>query len=139
MKGLWVKRLPEFVQPVVAASSGPPAEFTKIADSIVDAMTPSQIQRVQAQPSNEISELRAAVIELGKKFEKFSTRSRSRSGGPSAQRSRSKNRPAYDSGATGDECWYHKKYGRNAQKCRSPCRHKRQQNPQPAAALSATK
>lgn len=123
LKGLWTKRLPEFAQPVVAASAGTPAEFTKVADSIVDAMASSQINSVRAQPSAEISELRAAVIELGKKFENFSTRSRAASRGPNI-RSRSNNRPAYSDNTTGYECWYHQKYGRNAQKCRSPCRHR---------------
>lgn len=122
LKGLWAKRLPEFAQPVVAASSGSAAEFTKIADSVIDAMTPSQINRVQAHSSTEISELRAAVVELSNKFQAFSTRSRSR--GPTTQRSRSKSRPTYNINATGFECWYHKKYGRMAQKCRSPYRHK---------------
>lgn len=66
LKGLWTKRLPEFAQPVVAASSGTPVEFTKIADSVVDAIAPNQINRVQTGSSNEINELRAAVAELGK-------------------------------------------------------------------------
>lgn len=122
LKGLWTKRLPEMAQPVVAASSGPPSEFTKIADSVVDAMTPSRIQRVRAQPSTEINDLRAAVVELTKKFENFSTGSRSRD--RKTQRNCSKGRPPYNPNASGYECWYHTKYGRNAQRCRSPCKHK---------------
>lgn len=124
LKGLWTKRLPEFAQPVVAASSGSPAEFTKIADSVIDAVTPNQVNRVVDKSVNEINDLRAAVFELGKKFEQFTTRSRSRSRKPMAPRAVSHNRPAYSSNTSGDECWYHKKYGRNANKCRSPCRHK---------------
>lgn len=121
LKGLWTKRLPDFAQPVVAASSGTAAEFTKIADSIIDAVALNQVNRVQAKPSDEFNELRAAVIELSKKFDQLSTRSRSRR--PTTPRNRSQSRPAYSGNTTGDECWYHKKYGRNAQKCRSPCRH----------------
>lgn len=122
LKGLWAKRLPELAQPVVAASTGSPAEFTKIADSVVDAMSPSKINQVRVQSSNEIDELRAEIAELSKQFDKFSTRSRSRT--RNVQRNRSKSRPAYNNEATGFECWYHKKYGLNAHKCRSPCRHK---------------
>lgn len=126
LKGLWTQRLPAFAQPVVAASSGTPVEFTKIADSICDAMASSQVNQVASGPSSELSEIRAAVVQLTKKFENFSTRSRSRSRSrkPTVARNRSQNRAPYSSDATGDECWYHKKYGRNAQKCRSPCRHK---------------
>lgn len=124
LKGLWTKRLPEFAQPVVAASTGTPAEFTKVADSIVDAMASNQINNIKARSSDDIKELRAAVVELGRKFEKLSVRSRSRSR-RATSRNRTQTRPAYDNNnTTGDECWYHKKYGRNAQKCRSPCRHR---------------
>ena len=30
LKDLWIKRLPDFAQPVVAASTGTPTEFTRI-------------------------------------------------------------------------------------------------------------
>ena len=79
LKGLWTKRLPDFAQPVAAASTGTPAEFTKIADAIVEAMTSNQIGSVQSRQSKEISKLHTAVVELGKKFEGLSTRSKSRS------------------------------------------------------------
>lgn len=128
LKGLWTKRLPEFAQPVVAASTGTASEFTKIADSIIDAMASNRINRIQQQPASEISDLREAIIELGKRFERFSTRSRSRSRKPTTTRNRSPSRPAYASDARGDECWYHKKYAANARKCRSPCKHKKQVN-----------
>ena len=127
LKGLWIKRLPEFAQPVVAASTGTPTEFTKIADSIIDAMASSQISSIRQGQSDEINELRVAVVELGKQFDKLSTRSRSRARKPIASRGRSENRPAYIEKATGYECWYHQKYGRKARKCRSPCKHSKRQ------------
>lgn len=48
LKGLWVKRLPEIVQPVVAASNGTAVEYTRIADSVVDAMSSSRINAVSS-------------------------------------------------------------------------------------------
>ncbi|XP_065356495.1 uncharacterized protein LOC135950899 [Calliphora vicina] len=133
LKSLWIKRLPDVVQPVVAASSGPATEFTRIADSIVDAVSARQINVISKHETSEIDELRAAVHNLTKKFEKFTTRSRSRSRhqtrNPSRIRARyqSPNNAAGEgsSNSTTNECWYHQKHGRNAQKCRSPCRHKR--------------
>ena len=77
LKGLWIKRLPDIVQPVVAASTGQALEFTKVADSIVDAMATTQINRVEKRPVTEITELQAVVAELSRKFERFSTRGRS--------------------------------------------------------------
>ncbi|XP_075155997.1 uncharacterized protein LOC142229322 [Haematobia irritans] len=126
LKGLWTKRLPDFVQPVIAASTGTPAEFTKITDSVVDAMSPNQINHVQAS-SSELADLRLAVVELGKKFEKLSCRSRSNSRRPTVRRNRSRSRSSHQNNGSSEECWYHRKYGRNALKCRSPCSHARQQ------------
>lgn len=125
LKGLWTKRLPELAQPVVAASSGTAAEFTKIADSIVDAIAPSHINKVETTQPNEIEGLRVAINELSKKFDKLRSRSRSRNRRQSNfhPRSRSRNRSQAAGTSTGalDECWYHKRYGRDARKCRSPC------------------
>lgn len=118
LKGLWIKRLPDVVQPVVAASCGSASEFTKIADSILDAVSTNQVRAVATH--SEIDDLRAAVASLTKRFDKFTTRSRSRSR-TNGGRSRHKSSTNEESS---DECWYHKKYGRDAQKCRSPCRHK---------------
>lgn len=121
LKGLWIKRLPDFVQPVVAASSGSAAEFTKIADSILDAVSTNQVHAVATHTHGDIEDLRAAVASLTKRFDKFTTRSRSRNREP---RSRSRHKSSTNEN-TSDECWFHRKYGRNAQKCRSPCRHKK--------------
>ncbi|XP_017487668.1 PREDICTED: uncharacterized protein LOC108376018 [Rhagoletis zephyria] len=54
LKGLWTKRLPEFAQPVVAASSGTAAEFTKIEDSIIGAVVPHHVNGVESRVTNEI-------------------------------------------------------------------------------------
>lgn len=121
LKGLWIKRLPDFVQPVVAASSGSAAEFTKIADSILDAVSTNQVHAVATHTHGDIEDLRAAVASLTKRFDKFTMRSRSRNRDP---RSRSRHKSSTNEN-TSDECWFHRKYGRNAQKCRSPCRHKK--------------
>ena len=66
LKGLWIKQLPEFAKQVVAASTGTPIEFTRIADSIIDTMASSQINSIRQRQSGEINELRATGAELGK-------------------------------------------------------------------------
>lgn len=137
LKGLWTKRLPEFAQPVVAASSGSAAEFTKIADSIIDAVVPHHVNVVESGVTNEINQLRATVEDLGKRFDRFSVRSRSRQRSVSRYRPRSTNRSARVSSPVSSgssQCWYHQKYGTNARKCRSPCRYRHR-----AAALTTEK
>lgn len=68
LKGLWTKRLRSFAQPVVAASTGTAEEFTKIANSIVDAVSPAHICKLSKESSTDMSELGAAITELSKKF-----------------------------------------------------------------------
>ncbi|XP_017474837.1 PREDICTED: uncharacterized protein LOC108365344 [Rhagoletis zephyria] len=133
LKGLWIKRLPEFAQPVIAASSGTASEFTKIADSIIDAVSPHQVSQVRNQAA-EISQLRSTIEDLSKRFERFNLRSRSHSRSRSRpiattyHNTQSANRPpdARDGSASSPniECWYHQKYGANARKSRSPCRRR---------------
>lgn len=133
LKGLWAQRLPEAARPVVAASTGSAAEFTRIADSIVVVLSPRTVNQVTSNPLNDVGELRTMINELKAKIEQNS-RSRShsrkrnsnfghrRSQTPSS-RSNSNNRNGNDNNGNGNdgECWYHATYGSNARHCRSPC------------------
>ncbi|XP_075162744.1 uncharacterized protein LOC142235374 [Haematobia irritans] len=127
LKSLWIKRLPDVVQPVVAASTGPASEFTKIADSIVDAVSTSHIRAVSSSSHDPMEEIRAEIASLNKRFEKLTTRSRSRN---RAAQSRTRYKSSGNesrqirNSPTDAECWYHQRHGRSARRCRSPCRHK---------------
>ncbi|XP_036343606.1 uncharacterized protein LOC118752857 [Rhagoletis pomonella] len=132
-KSLWTKRLPAFAQPVVAASSGTASEFRKIADSIIDAVTPQHVHRVESGGSSVINQLRTSIEDLGKRLDRFSVRSRSRNRQQSTNnfRPESSSRPDVQGSKPGSsassanyQCWYHQKYGTNARKCRSPCRYR---------------
>lgn len=140
LKGLWAQRLPEVARPVIAASSSAAAEFTKIADTIVDALAPRAVQQVTAAPVNELDELKKVIAELRKEIKNLPTRSRSqtRSGDRQRQRTSSNNgtrnnnansNTANNNTSNADECWYHQKYGNDARKCRSPCRRAARSTP----------
>ncbi|XP_036340712.1 uncharacterized protein LOC118750084 [Rhagoletis pomonella] len=120
LKGLWTKRLPEAAQAMVAASTGTAAEFTRIADTIIDTLVPYQDNVVSTSRQDEIHELRTAVAELSKSFQKLTSRLRPRNhkNGNTA-RSNSRSSPS-----SSDLFWYHKKFVKNAQNCRILCRHK---------------
>lgn len=126
LKGLWIKRLPDIAQAVVAASTGNAADFTKIADSIWDALSTNNIRAISKSGPSEIDDLRQAIADLTRKFENFTSRSRSRSRNAKSRvrhKSSSKGKDQGDNSSGSVECWYHHKYGRDARKCRSPCRH----------------
>lgn len=130
LKSLWTQRLPESARPVIAATTGTSTEFTRIADTIVDALAPRTVQQMAAAPLDELSALKAAINELRTQISSFPRRSRSRSrGNLSNQRTQT---PANGAAATSNSpanadpelCWYHQKYGPEARKCRSPCRNR---------------
>lgn len=118
LKGLWSQRLPEAARPVIAASTGTAAEFTRIADTIVDALAPRHVHAAAANPLSELDDLKAVVAELRQQIQNMPRQSRTQSRGTSRQRQRTPaNRSAptaADASAESDECWYHQKYGRDA-------------------------
>lgn len=132
LKGLWSQRLPEAARPVIAASTGTAAEFTRIADSIVDALAPRTINAATTTTAlSELDELKAVIAELRQQIQSFPQRVRLRSRGTANQRPRTPTNNGTNASTNAnnntesDECWYHQKYGRNARNCRSPCRHNR--------------
>lgn len=130
LKGLWAQRLPDTARPVIAATTGTAAEFTKMADTIVDALAPRTVQQVVAAPLSELDELKAVIAELRTQINKMPRQSRSRSRGRSNQRQQTptsnnaNNANANAANVDPELCWYHQNFGRNAQKCRSPCRER---------------
>ena len=87
-------------------------------------MATTQINRVEKRPVTEITELQAAVAELARKFERLSTRGRSNARTRAFSRSTCNNNNNHASQPSSNECWYHRKYGVYARKCRSPCSRK---------------
>ncbi|XP_067620901.1 uncharacterized protein raw isoform X3 [Eurosta solidaginis] len=106
---LWISRLPPTAQPAVIASTADLAAKLRIADAIVEANSLQSTQVSAVSSGTEISSLRddiaqisAEIQHINKKFENLSSSVRS---------------PTNDSNI----CWYHRKYGRQATKCRDPC------------------
>lgn len=132
LKSLWAQRLPETARPVIAATNLSAVEFTRMADTIVDAMAQQRtVQQVEAAPLSEINALKAAIDELRSQIRNFPRELRSRSRNrDSNQRQQTPAGNATNSNASTsaaadpDLCWYHQKYGRDARNCRSPCRNR---------------
>lgn len=150
LKGLWAQRLPEAARPVIAASTGTSNEFTKIADSIIDALAPRAVRQttvaataVTTTPLSEMDELKIVIAELRNQISNMPRHSRSRSrgggNGNGGQRSHTPANPSNNQSSNTNNgnssnanpvvnadpelCWYHQKYGNNARNCREPCRN----------------
>lgn len=142
VKNIWTKRLPIYAQAAVAACTGGPTEYLKIADVIVEtisvqvnsveptgasyvatAYTPPTHRPPIATQKNEINELCTTINELTKRFDKMmSERSRPRNRSYN-ERKGSHQRQRSKTPANTDECWYHRKYGSESRNCRAPCKH----------------
>ncbi|XP_017474118.1 PREDICTED: uncharacterized protein LOC108364785 [Rhagoletis zephyria] len=118
---LWLSRLPPYAQAAIIATNVPTVDKLKIADSICESfqLREGQVHEVSNPPHTSEADLRAEVAALRQRFDEVAN-------GRKVRRPRSRtparNRDASSGGAS-DLCWYHSKFGRNARKCRQPCKY----------------
>lgn len=139
---LWASRLPPHAQAAVIASTGDTANKIVIADAIVDSMGLRQINAIDPHVQNAamaapnvletkaidpILDLRKEVARLTKKLEQLLSnkprgrgRSRSRSRNDERHHSRRERDPSLGT------CWYHRTFGDESRKCRTPCSYGQQ-------------
>lgn len=138
LKTLWLSRLPQAVKQILSASKDELDDLAKVADKIWESTNESCVSAVKIGSSTESDPLTSAVRLLTEKLEQFTKRmsdnpsanSFSRSSTPFRGRSRSRGRQSnsnngsHTSNNNNDDelCWYHKKFGDNATKCKSPCK-----------------
>ncbi|XP_073830410.1 uncharacterized protein [Musca autumnalis] len=124
LRTMWMQRLPTHIHAILSTSSESLEAIAKMADKIADVSTPSGISSVAvgntsfdlSAMSKQIEVLTAAVQQL------HETRSRQNS----SSRTRSNSRT--NSNASGI-CYYHRRFGQRANKCRQPCTFKSNQKP----------
>ncbi|XP_011051610.1 PREDICTED: uncharacterized protein LOC105144423 [Acromyrmex echinatior] len=116
LKSLWLQRLPQQVQGILASSKHELEELSQLADRITDVLStgvnavatvaPTKTSSVDPQISALIDRVDKLVVHLSRDRSRASRNSRR-----SRSRSQSKNKP----------CWYHRRFGGNAVKCTQPC------------------
>lgn len=119
MLELFLQQLPTSVQSILAAISPMTIEkAAEVADRVmevtpmqVSAFSVTSVDSIENRLLEEIKKLNLRVDELSRGT------GRDRSRGNSARRSRSKSQTKKF-----DTCWYHYKFGENAQKCTPPCK-----------------
>lgn len=116
LKSVWMSRLPPNVRSIISISSDPLDKLAVLADKIFEVSDSPHVNAVALQPSGSPTQtslekqVSLLVKEVAELKTKFTQRPRSRS--------RSRNRSEPD-----EVCWYHRKFGDKATKCRKPCRN----------------
>ncbi|XP_075990305.1 uncharacterized protein LOC142985955 [Anticarsia gemmatalis] len=136
LRTIWSSRLPSNVQTLLASQPNANLEaVADLADRVQDIVSPSQVAaasspssgRTMQDMAGEIAELRKAVKDLTTQMRQ---RSRSPSRSRARRRSRSGSRRSDSSHRKHPLCWYHYKFGANANSCVKPCDYRPSGNSQ---------
>lgn len=128
LKSLWLTRLPNNIQIILAASNEDLSRLAEMADKIIELVTPSYIHEANANISQtstislerQVADLTQQIHELRTSLrDSKNNRSYSRNRSRDRKRSHSRNRP-YKEPRDG-LCFYHTNFGPKAQKCNRPC------------------
>lgn len=132
LKTLWLKRLPNQVRAILAASSEELGALSVLADKIVETLSGNGICSIGSGSSSEYSHSQSSSPNLSvleqqisnlsdklNRLEAFGYQSQSSRG---RERSRQNNfRGRSRTRSPGKFCFYHERYGSKARNCRSPC------------------
>ena len=123
LRELFLQRLPPNVRMVLASTNSATSleDLAELADKVMEVAAPS-ISNITPSPSlaAEVEQLRGEVTRLEKMLKKLvHHRSSSRHTSRRSPTPTSNTQPT-DSPAD-PLCWYHRKFGSQAQKCKSPC------------------
>jgi hypothetical protein len=120
LRELFLQRLPSNVRMVLATIESDNLEtLAQTADKIMEVASPSNnVYNVNSHsPSTpEVTQLRSEVQDLRKLIDKLISTTR-----PPRARSPRPRPASSPSAQQSDICWYHQRFGANAQKCRPPC------------------
>lgn len=130
LKMLFLQRLPPNVRAVLSINDGSLSKIAEMGDKIMD-LSPqiATVSEARAVPANSAADttldpysqesLGSQIAALTAEIRRMATKPQRRS------RSSSRGRQL---AASNDVCWYHRKYGGNAERCRSPCSYQPSKN-----------
>lgn len=109
MKVLFLQRMPDKIKPVLSIRDGTLTKLAEMADKMLEA-SGSMVATTSVAQNSEYNSLQEQIASLTAEIRRMkSPSSRSRS----LSRSRRNKEEVL--------CWYHRKFGKNAQQCREPC------------------
>lgn len=122
LKNLWLQRLPVTMQHVLSTHAGSLEELAQLADVMFDISEAPQIQAISPDQGNNFDDLVNVVRQLEAKVESLKKDFR---GSKESNGQKSRHRSSTPSKASSvnkhDTCFYHRKFGKKATKCRKPC------------------
>lgn len=131
LRNLWMQHLPKQTQAILAVHTGGLAELALLADKIAEVAPSTTIAAVSAtsseNTSGELNLLKKKIDDLTRLVNNLATRNprergRSPSAGREGGRSSSVGRETISLQLrTNPLCFYHRKFGDKATKCRHPC------------------
>lgn len=120
LKMIFIQRLPSNIRPILTCHDGTIEKLAEMADKITDASN-SHSSTVAAVNNDPISN-NSGERKLAEQIELLTAEIRRlKVTNPERSRSLSRNRGGSRSSSRSGMCWYHRKYGNDAQRCREPC------------------
>lgn len=123
LKTLWMQRLPTTIHTVLATSTEPLDQLALHADEMFDISDHSAVQAISSPADIQFNDLVNVVHSLDGKIESLKTyfrEPRNRNGRSSRSRSLTPVKKTASDSKSG-LCYYHKQFGKKANKCKKPC------------------
>lgn len=124
---LWQNHLPTSVRSVLAATTLTDVDkLADVADKVMETSKPIDISGISVNESSLASALEKLTVEVAelRKDNTSMRRNFNQQGQGSRSRSRSRSRRPFTRPNANDKkrlCYFHHRFGKNAQKCREPC------------------
>lgn len=123
LKMLFLQRLPANIRTVLSINDGSLSKLAEMGDKMIDLVPHVAAVKTDPVPAsvdlysqeNLVDQIAALTAEI-----------RRLKSGPERTRSRSVSRRRNEGESS--ICWYHRKYGGRAERCRSPCKYQQQKN-----------
>ena len=122
LKMLFLQRMPQHIRPVLTISDGTLAKIAEMADKLTEAPQVAAVASVPVPTSNtsagkvldQMDDLKQQLEVLSTEIRRLKQNPMNRNRARSTSRSRSASRSS-------ELCWYHRKYGKQAERCKQPC------------------
>lgn len=131
LKSLWLRRLPVQVQQILIMIEGDVEDLAKKADEIMTIPAMNSSIDAVSTPSDDVTATISELVTRLDRLERQDVVGKQQRGRAPPRRSQPVSTRSETARATHDAyCWYHRTFGENATRCRSPCafRQKRPEN-----------